>query len=161
MFAVPQLSSNQNEKTISKFHQLLSGQQEDLTLLCTIMEYVKGSLQSGLEKEDIEKYHHKIKGICKSQSVRYDDIDMLVNTNIFQMKKGKTTDNTALVFGKEVRKLESGLRTLILFAQDAISMLDKTQKTLDRSHERTRYFENRSKTLEAEIILFTKKLSLL
>lgn len=161
IFAVPQFSSNHNEKTISKLHEFLNGQQEDLTMLCTIIEYVKGGLQTSLENGELQKYRQTMEDIQSHQLSRYDEIDQLINKNVFQMKKGKTTDNTALVYGKEVRKLESGLRTLILFAGDAIDMIDSSKVTLDRGEARVRYFENRSTSLQTEIATLSKQLSLL
>lgn len=159
MFAIPQFSSDQNEDTVHKLRKLLSGQQEDLTTLCTIMEYVKGYLQGGLESKEVQKYDKKINEIRNHQSERYDEIDRLINKNVFQMKKGKTTDKTALIYGKEVRKLESGLRTLKLFACDAIAMLNKERIIINRSKERIDYFEKRSSSLEGEMIILMKKVS--
>lgn len=159
--AIPQFSSNHNEGTIQKLQHVLLEQQEDLTTLCTIVEYLKGFIQTGLGSQEVQKYNQKISAIRKQQSNRYDYIDSMINTNVFQMKKGKTTDNTALIYGKEVRKLESGLRTLKLFACDAITMLDQSNKGDDRSKERIRYFERRSTSLEAEMIMLNKQLSLL
>lgn len=161
MLAVPQFSSNQNEGTIQKLHQVILGQLEDLTTLCTIVEYLKGDLQTGLDRQEFQKYHHKMEAISNQQSDRYDEIDTLINNNVFQMKKGKTKDNTALIYGKEVRKLESGLRTLKLFASDVLLMFDNEKQLADRSDERLGYFEKRSTSLEAEMIMLNKELSLL
>ena len=161
MFSVPHFSSNPNEGTIQKLHQVLFEQQENLMTLCIIVEYLKGYLQSGLESQEVQKNHQKIKLMTDQQTNRYYKIDALINSNILQMKKGKTTDNTALIYGKEVRRIESGIRTLKLFAHDVISMLDQTNRVENRSVERIRYFEKRSILLEAEIITLTKRLSLL
>ena len=129
--------------------------------ICIMVEYLKGYLQTGLESQEVQKNHQKIKLMTDQQTNRYYKIDALINSNILQMKKGKTTDNTALIYGKEVRRIESGIRTLKLFAHDVISMLDQTNRVENRSVERIRYFEKRSILLEAEIITLTKQLSLL
>ncbi|MGN7478698.1 chemotaxis protein [Solibacillus silvestris] len=159
MYAVPQFSSHHSEESIQKLQQMLLEQRENLTTLCTIVEYLKGFGQTGLDSKDVIKYNQKIQIMTDKQTSRYNKIDELINTNIIQMKKGKTTDNTALINGKEVRKIESGIRTLKLFASDAINMLDPQKNIENRSSERIRYFDKRSATLEAEIIALTKQLS--
>ena len=158
MNAVPQILSNHNQDTIQKLHQVLAEQRENITTLCTIVEYLKGSIQVGLESKDVIKFTQKIQIMTYKQVDRYNKIDDLINTNIFQMKKGKTTDNTALIYGKEIRKIESGIRTLKLFVHDAINMLDPEQQLIDRSEERIRYFEKRSAALEAEMNTLSQQL---
>lgn len=159
MFAVPQFSSNSNEASIQKLQQMLLEQRENLTTLCTIVEYLKGYLHMGLDQKDVIKYNQKVQMLTEKQSKRYDTIDALINENIIQMKKGKTTDNTVLIYGKEVRKMESAFRTLKLFACDAINMLDASKHIENRSVERIRYFDKRSATLEAEMINLTKQIA--
>lgn len=159
LFAAPQFSSNHNKDIVQKLQQVLAEQREMLTTLCTIVEYLKGYIQVGLESKDVIKYNQKIQIITDKQVSRYNKIDDLINTNIFQMKKGKTTDNTALVYGKEVRKIESGIRTLKLFVCDVVSMLDPNQQLMDRSEERLRYFDKRSIALEAEMNILSNRLS--
>jgi len=159
MFAVQQFSSDHNEDSIQKLQQMLLEQRENLTTLCTIVEYLKSYVQTGLDHKDVIKYKQKIQMMTDKQNKRYDQIDELINTNILELKKGKTTDNSALVYGKEVRKIESGVRTLKLFAGDAVNMLDLNKHLENRSNERIRYFDKRSTSLEAEIISLTKQLS--
>lgn len=159
MFAVHQFSSEQNEDSIQKLQQMLLEQRENLTTLCTIVEYLKSYVQTGLDHKDVVKYKQKIQMMTDKQIKRYNQIDELINTNILELKKGKTADNTALIYGKEVRKIESGVRTLKLFASDAVNMLDLNKHLENRSIERIRYFDKRSTSLEAEIISLTKQLS--
>lgn len=159
LFAIPEISSSSNDESIGKLQQILLEQRENLTTLCTIVEYLKGYIQTGLDNKDVIKYNQKIQMMSDKQTVRYSKIDGLINDNILQMKKGKTTDNTVLIYGKEVRKIESAFRTLKLFASDAINMLDATKHIENRSVERIRYFDKRSATLEAEMIELTKQLS--
>lgn len=159
LFAVPQFSSSSNDDSIEKLQRILLEQRENLTTLCTIVEYLKGYIQTGLDDKDVIKYNQKIQMMTDKQTVRYNNIDALINENILQIKKGKTTDNTALTYGKEVRKTESAFRTLKLFANDAINMLDTNTQLENRSLERIRYFDKRSASLEAEIIELTKQLS--
>lgn len=151
MSAIPQFSSNPNEEIVQKLSQVLVEQREHLTLLCTITEYLKGFIQIGLDNKDVLKYTQKIQMMTDKQMNRYHKIDDLINTNIFQMKKGKTTDNTALIYGKEVRKIESGIRTLRMFVCDVINMMDGNQHLDNRIEERIRYFEKRSASLESEM----------
>ena len=160
MFAVHQFSSEHNEdSSIQKLQQMLLEQRENLTTLCTIVEYLKSYVQTGLDHKDVVKYKQKIQMMTDKQIKRYNQIDELINTNILELKKGKTADNTALIYGKEVRKIESGVRTLKLFASDAVNMLDLNKHLENRSSERIRYFDKRSISLEAEIISLTKQLS--
>lgn len=159
MFAVHQFSSDHSEDSNQKLQQMLLEQRESLTTLCTIVEYLKSYVQTGLDHKDVIKYKQKIQMMTDKQIKRYNKIDELINTNILEMKKGKTTDNTALIYGKEVRKIESGVRTLKLFASDAVNMLDLNKHLENRSRERIRYFDRRSTSLEAEIISLTKQLS--
>lgn len=159
MFAAPQFSSNHNKDIVRKLQQVLAEQREALTKLCTIVEYLKDYIQIGLESNDVIKYNQKIQMTTDKQVSRYNKIDDLINTNIFQMKKGKTTDNTALVYGKEIRKIESGIRTLKLFVCDTISMLDLNQQLMNRSEERLRYFDKRAISLEVEMNIFSTRLS--
>ena len=77
------------------------------------------------------------------------------------MKKGKTTDKTAFVYGKEIRKIESGIRTLKLFVCDVINMKDSNQQLLDRSEERLRYFDKRAIALEVEMNTLSTRLSVI
>lgn len=159
MFAAPQFSSNHNKEIVQKLQQVLAEQRETLTTLCTIVEYLKGYIQKQLESNDVIKYNQRIQRMTEKQVNRYDKIDDLINTNIFQMKKGKTTDNTALVYGKEIRKIESGIRTLKLFVCDAINMKDSNQQLMDRSEERLRYFDIRSIALEVEMNILSTRLT--
>ncbi|MEK4427262.1 chemotaxis protein [Solibacillus sp. FSL K6-1523] len=159
LFAIPQLSSNQNESPMQKMSKYSRMQQEDLTALCTIVEYLKGHLQVGLDHQDVKKYIGEISIINTHQTKRYEEIDALINENIFQMKKGKTQDNTVLLYGKEVRKVESGLRTLKLFVCDAIEMLGEGKIEGNRSEDRIRYFETRSLSLGKEISILSDQLS--
>ncbi|WP_274308320.1 chemotaxis protein [Solibacillus daqui] len=156
MFSIQQAISSQDEGTIRSLNQVLAEQRENLTTLCTIVEYLKGYGQVGLESKDVIKYNQKIQIMNDRQMNRYNKIDELINTNIFQIKKGNTTDNTAIVYGKEVRKIESGIRTLKLFVSDAINMLDPEQHLNNRSEERIHYFEKRSAAIEAEMITLAK-----
>ena len=161
MFAAPQFSSNNNRDIVQKLQQVLAEQRETLTTLCTIVEYLKGYIQIRLETNDVIKYNQKIQMMTEKQVNRYNKIDDLINTNIFQMKKGKTTDNTALVYGKEIRKIESGIRTLKLFVCDVINMKDSNQQLLDRSEERLRYFDKRAIALEVEMNTLSTRLSVI
>ena len=64
-------------------------------------------------------------------------------------------------FGKEVRKLEAGLRTLRLFVGDVIDMLSPNSSIMNRVDDRIAYFEKRSTTLLAEMHDLMEKMLLL
>ena len=149
----------QDDVNIQALHELLIDQQEDLQQLCTLVESLAKSKDGPLDSIDVQKYEGKVNIIIQNQEDRFNNIDALMNKNIIAVKKGKTTDKTALIFGKEVRKLEAGLRTLKLFVQDIIEMLDPKSDMINRVNERLYYFHKRSVTLEDEIKLLQGKLA--
>ncbi|MEG0261234.1 MAG: chemotaxis protein, partial [Lysinibacillus sp.] len=83
-----------------------------------------------------------------------------INENIRDIKREKTRDSNVLEYGKEVRKLESGLRTLILFTGDVVNMLRKNSTVINRVDDRIYYFDKRSAILEQEIYSLQQKMAI-
>lgn len=142
-----------SEAGLRALREMILAQLEDMKLLCTIVEYLKGYEQVGLDRTDARKYTDKIQLMTDRQHHRFHEIDQLINQNIKDIKKQKTTDESVFRFGREVRKLEAGLRTIKLFASDVIEMLKVDNQKMNRVNERIRYFEGRSASLEAEMQL--------
>ena len=85
----------------------------------------------------------------------------MIYHNRKEIKKAKTTDQTVATYGKEVRKLEAGLRTSRLFVGDVIEMLAPNSHVMNRVDDRMAYFEKRSTTLIAEMNQLMEKMFLL
>lgn len=157
----PNYSTDANSHPVSKLKRILIEQQEELTNLCTVVEYLRGFLHVGIDESDLMKYQEKLANFKNVQQERFHRIDELINENIYQMKKELTVDQTVLVYGKEVRKLEAGLRTLLLFTSDVIEMLKRESTVNNRSEERIRYFDTRSAAIDVEIRILLQKMTFL
>ena len=162
-FAIPNLN-NEEPYENSKMHEIRTmvvEQLNDLTMLCTIAEYLNGFQQQGIDAADTRKYRSKITAIEDNQQKRFARIDEFINENIIAIKKQQTTSKVILNAGKEVRKLEAGIRTLKLFITDVVNMLEPNSTLQNRTHERLYYFNKRSASLEVEMKALQEKLSLL
>lgn len=144
---------------ISQLKQIMLEQQEELVKFCTLVEYLRGFLYGGIDASDLAKYEGKLSQFKELQQQRFQRIDALINKNILQIKKNQTDDKTILVFGKEVRKLEAGLRTLMLFTADVVDMLKQGSTLTNRSEERMSYFDIRSAAIDVEIRLLLQKMA--
>lgn len=150
--AIPEMneSSHQNVKLLH-LQTVLREQLEDITTLGTLAEYLGSFQQIGLDVRDSQTYLNKVEAITLQQKNRFKNIDALINENILAVKKKKTTDQTVLLYGKEVRKMESGLRTLKLFICDVVKMLSPSSIESNRVKDRLSYFNKRAMSLEVEI----------
>lgn len=155
----PSYSIDTDHQPISNLKRILLEQQEELVKLCTLVEYLRGFLHIGIDERDILKYDEKLERFKELQQQRFNRIDNLINTNILQMKKQQTSDQTVLIFGKEVRKLEASLRTLFLFTTDIVGILKQDNVVNHRGEERIRYFDTRSAALDVEIRLLLQKMA--
>lgn len=164
LFAVPTMdtdAASYNREHIRDLREMLVKQQEDLTELTTIAGYLKGFKDVGIDRAEKGKYAGKIARMQEEQKNRFDRIDEMVNQNRKEIKKEKTSDQTVLTWGKEVRKLEAGLRTLCLFICDVVEMLAPDSTLMNRADDRIGYVEKRSAALEAEIKIMSERLSFL
>lgn len=154
----PNYSVDSNQP-ISKLKRILIEQQDEMVALCTLVEYLRGFLQIGMDERDLKKYEEKLVQLLDRQNQRFQRIDALINNNILQMKKGITNDQSVLNFGKEIRKLEAGIRTLLLFTEDIFNMSRQPDTLFDRRKDRIGYFDTRSVALDLEIRLLLQKLA--
>lgn len=129
----------------------LSEQKEDITTLRAIVESIKANHHERFDEEETKKFNDKMRVLQQRQNERFIAIDKTINSNILDIKKERTAHQTVILQGKEVRKLESGVRTLQLFVCDVINMLGINSKMIDRVDDRIYYFTKRSKALEEEI----------
>lgn len=150
-----------NKEHIRLLCRILSEQQADVAQLRAIIDNVRSVQDVSLEHSDAQTYTSQLLKIEDGQQNRLNNIDEMVYHNRKEIKKGKTTDHTVATYGKEVRKLEAGLRTLRLFVEDVIEMLKPNSTVPNRIHDRIGYFDKRSMTLETEIQELTNKMNLL
>lgn len=160
-FSMPKLTDEKlyDDNQMQSLRNMLVEQLNDLSLLCTIVENLDGFIGHGIDLADAQKYKAQIKALENNQQKRFAKIDEYIIENIIAIQKEKTADKTIINSGKEVRKLEAGLRTLKLFTMDIISMLEPNSKIMDRSNERLYYFKKRSVALEGEIKELQEKLA--
>ena len=163
LFAVPNPSTETTtykRGQIRNLSGILARQQEDLTELSTIIGYLKGFKEAGIDQDERGKYSGKIARMEERQQSRFDQLDEMIFQNRRELKKEKTKDETIAIYGKEIRKLEAGLRTLRLFTGDVVEMLAPASTMPDRTDDRIGYFEKRSAALEAEMKMLMEKLSI-
>ena len=150
-----------NKEHIRALRGALNEQQVDLEELRTIIENIDSRKIDSLTQQDVEKYTAQLLKIENYQQLRFNKIDEMIYQNRKEIKKAKTTDSTVATYGKEVRKLEAGLRTLRLFAGDIIDMLAPNSTVINRVDDRVVYFQKRSKTLMNEMFELMEKMLLL
>ena len=153
--------STYNKEHIRALRGALSEQQEDLVKLRTIIDHIRSCKDVSLDHGDVEKYTAQLLQIEDYQHHRFNKIDEMIYHNRKEIKKAKTTDSTVATYGKEVRKLEAGLRTLRLFVGDVIDMLSPNSTVINRVDDRIAYFEKRSTTLATEMHELLEKMFLL
>ena len=153
--------STYNKEHIRALREALSEQQEDLVQLRTIIDHIRSCKGVSLDHGDVEKYTAQLLQIEDYQHRRFNKIDEMIYHNRKEIKKAKTTDSTVATYGKEVRKLEAGLRTLRLFVGDVVDMLSPNSTVINRVDDRIAYFEKRSTTLTAEMQELMEKIFLL
>lgn len=151
-------STYQNESMLP-LQMALREQLETITSLNSLAQYLKGSQHLGIDAKDSQNYSYKVERISSQQKERFKLIDTLINENILALKKRKTSDRTIFVYGKEVRKIEAGIRTLALFVLDVIKMLKQNDYESSAVKNRLSYFEKRAVSLETEIKTLQLKLA--
>lgn len=139
------------------FQDTLIEQRNDLSLLCSIVEYLKSQKSVRLDNEDVKQLTEKMHTLKLRQTNRYEVMDQVINENLKEIKNGHSDRHVVVAHGKEIRKLESGLRTLMLFTNDVIEMLTLGSTIEDRVDDRIYYFDKRSSSLEAEMIALQQK----
>ena len=155
LFATASTLSSENATYSQEHFRVLRGilneQQVDLEALRTIIEHIDSSNSAILMQQEEENYTAQLLHIEDDQKERFKKIDEMIYQNRKEIKKGKITDHKIERYGKEVRKLEAGLRTLRLFAGDVIAMQSPKSVVINRADDRIAYFKKRSTALMAEI----------
>ena len=149
----------EREVKIRVLHDVSIGQRDDLSLLCSIVEYLKSHRSMGLDHNDTKRLTEKLNALKSRQTHRYEVIDRIINENRKDIKNGETDSRMIVEYGKDIRKLESGLRTLILFTGDVIEMLKLDSTVEDRVDDRIYYFDKRSSALEIELSTLQRKMA--
>lgn len=150
-----------DEQKIRALREILIEQQEMITELSTIVNYLDDFREVCLDESEFQNYTEKTMEMYGNQKKHFDRIDQMINANLMAVKKEKTVDRTIVHFGKEVRKLEAGVRTLRLFTCDVIGMLAPNSTAINRVKDRISYFEKRAVSLEVEIKGLLNNLALL
>ena len=158
---LPPEESTYNEEHIRTMRAMLSEQQTDLAQLRIIIDHICNGKGVSLDRHDVEKYTAQLVQVEDYQHQRFNKLDEMIYRNRKEIKKAKTTDHTVETYGKEVRKLEAGLRTLRLFVGDVIEMLAPNSVVINRVDDRVGYFKKRSTTLIAEMDALMEKMFLL
>ena len=132
-------------------------QLEDLRVLCTYAEYCIGVQQVGIDQDEAAAFKENLHSITMRQDKRYAQLEELIARNFKALRKEETEDDSFVVYGKRVRALESGLRTLRLFLTEVVDTLTNTSGEHTRVADRLGYFEKRSMELEAEMLLLQEE----
>ena len=137
--------------------QAQKDQLEDLRVLCTYAEYCIGIQAVGLDQDEAAAFKENLSQITVRQERRYKSIDTTVAQNFKVVRKDETADDSFVVYGKKIRMLEGGLRTLRLFLTDVVDVLAVKTGEKTRVSDRLGYFEKRSMELEAEMLLLQEE----
>ncbi len=130
--------------------RVLLEQQEDITALCTIMEQLRVPEHS-IYSKDQQQHNVTLQQMQERQQQRFHHLDQMIFTHKRQLKKDQASTDGIITFGKEVRKMEAGIRTLRLFCEDVVKMTAVEYTGLNRAADRIYYFDKRSKALQVEI----------
>lgn len=147
-------STLESEQKIARLHvlnEVLLEQIGDLQILRNIVVFLMEKRSEGIDEQSAQTYTAELDKLWDNQKNRYILIDQKINENNQEIRKKKTDDRIVIVQGKEVRKLEGGIRTLLLFANDIVEMLKPNSKVINRVDDRLSYFNKRSSSLEGEI----------
>lgn len=143
----PKKINNENEP-IKELKNVILVQQVDLETLNSMVEAMK---DKSFSSKDIEIFYQKADQLTDRQNERFNEIDSILNDYVIASKKGKPMDHKILTYGKEVRKIEAGIRTLKLFLYDMIDMLNPELTTVNRLEDRAYYFKHRHQQILDEI----------
>lgn len=132
-------------------------QLEDLRVLCTYAQYCISVQTVGIDQDEGAAFKENLSRITTRQEQRYKNIDATITQNFKAVRKDETADDVFVVYGKKIRQLESGLRTLRLFLTDVVEILAVKSGEFTRVADRLQYFENRSMEVETEMLLLQEE----
>jgi hypothetical protein len=148
--AAPNYSSNnpQEDRTITEALTPIVAEQYDV-----LRELRQMTLQLALNPQSTSytALSKEVEAITKSQNERFRAIDHYINENILKIKKGKMTSNRMFLYGKELRKIEAGIRTVKLFLCDVVNALNANNMVTQQVKDRVNYAEKRIDALGEEL----------
>jgi hypothetical protein len=151
-------SNLQLNESLYQLRELLSNQLHDIRLFKDIADVIIKEQHLLKSAASLPTYEEQIRHVTMQQQERFMAIDRLLNEHV-AVKKGKGSDEQTIVLGKEVRKIEAGIRTIKLFLVDVLNMLNPELNVINRIDDRIQYFNKRSMELENDIALLSAKLS--
>ena len=152
-------SNLQFNEMLNQLREILPNQLQDLRLLNDIADVVIKEQHLSISVQSLKEYEDQIHYVSEKQQYRFEAIDHIINEYILAVKKGIALVEQTVIFSKEARKIEAGIRTVNLFLGDVINMLNPELLLVNRIDNRIEYFYKRSKELESEIAILQAKIN--
>ena len=152
-------SNLQFNEMLNQLREILPNQLQDLRLLNDIADVVIKEQHLSISVQSLKEYEDQIHYVSEKQQYRFEAIDHIINEYILAVKKGIALVEQTVIFSKEARKIEVGIRTVNLFLGDVINMLNPELLLVNRIDDRIEYFYKRSKELESEIAILQAKIN--
>ena len=152
-------SNLQFNEMLNQLREILPNQLQDLRLLNDIADVVIKEQHLSISVQSLKEYEDQIHYVSEKQQYRFEAIDHIMNEYILAVKKGIALVEQTVIFSKEARKIEAGIRTVNLFLGDVINMLNPELLLVNRIDNRIEYFYKRSKELESEIAILQVKIN--
>ena len=152
-------SNLQFNEMLNQLREILPNQLQDLRLLNDIADVVIKEQHLSISVQSLKEYEDQIHYVSEKQQYRFEAIDHIINEYILAVKKGIALVEQTVIFSKEARKIEAGIRTVNLFLGDVINMLNPELLLVNRIDNRIEYFYKRSKELESEIAILQVKIN--
>ena len=152
-------SNLQFNEMLNQLREILPNQLQDLRLLNDIADVVIKEQHLSISVQSLKEYENQIHYVSEKQQHRFEAIDHIINEYILAVKKGIALVEQTVIFSKEARKIEAGIRTVNLFLGDVINMLNPELLLVNRIDNRIEYFYKRSKELESEIAILQVKIN--
>ena len=152
-------SNLQFNEMLNQLREILPNQLQDLRLLNDIADVVIKEQHLSISVVSLKEFEDQIHYVSEKQQYRFEAIDHIINEYILAVKKGIALVEQTVIFSKEARKIEAGIRTVNLFLGDVINMLNPELLLVNRIDNRIEYFYKRSKELESEIAILQAKIN--
>ncbi len=155
---VSDASNSQFDESLNQLREILLNQLHDLQRLTDIADAVTKEQQLSEPMKSLKAYDEQISLVSKQQQERFGKIDRLMNEHVLAVRKGRASNEDIVALGKEVRKMEAGIRTVKLFLCDVINMLNPDRHLVNRIDDRIQYCYKRSSELKNEIEILKAKI---
>jgi len=152
-------SKSQYNEVVNQLREIVPNQLQDLRLLNDIAYIVIKEQHLSISVQSLTEYENQLRYVSEKQQHRFEAIDHIINEYILAVKKGIALFDQIVIFSKEARKIEAGIRTVNLFLGDVINMLNPELHLVNRIDDRIEYFYKRSKELESEIAILQEKIN--